>query len=70
LKRTQIESSSIKSIGYEPEGKLLEIELRGGGIYQYFQVPPKVFDDLINAASAGRYYSKYVRAVYKYRKVR
>jgi hypothetical protein len=70
MNRKPVSSSSIRSIGYDPDAKILEVELQNGGIYQYFQVPRETHDDLINAASIGRYYSKYVRDSYKYRKVK
>lgn len=69
MKRERVSSTSITSIGYDPDAKILEVELRAG-IYQYFGVPAKVFDDLRNAASKGRYYSKFIRDAYKYRKVK
>lgn len=69
MKREPVSSTSIRSIGYELESKTLEVELKAG-IYQYFGVPPRVFDDLRQAASKGRYYSKFIRDEYKFRKVK
>jgi len=70
MKRERVSSTSVRSIGYDAGTKILEVELRNNGIYQYFGVPPRVFDDLRNAASVGRYYSKFVRDEYEYRKIK
>lgn len=70
VNRERVSSSSIKSIGYDPDAEILEIELRNGGIYQYFHVPNKVYDDLINASSKGRYFSVYIKPAYRFRRVK
>lgn len=70
MQRQRVSSSSIRSIGYEPDNKILEIELKSGGLYQYFDVGQEVYSDLLEAASVGRYYTKYVRNVYRFRKVK
>lgn len=70
MNRQGVSSSSIRSIGYDPGNEILEIELRNGGVYQYFAVPPQVTSDLKEAASVGRYYTKYVRNVYRFRKIK
>ncbi|MBC7899639.1 MAG: KTSC domain-containing protein, partial [Saprospiraceae bacterium] len=61
MNRERIDSSSIRSVGYDPDAKILEVEFRGGGVYQYFDVPKNVYEDLINASSAGRYYAVYIK---------
>ena len=38
MQRNNVISSSIASIGYEPQGQLLEIEFTRGAIYQYFDI--------------------------------
>lgn len=70
MTRQLVSSSSIKSVGYDPDAKILEIELQRGGIYQYFEVPKRVYEDLINASSKGRYFTSYVRNEYRYRQVK
>ena len=70
MTRQRVSSSSIRSVGYDPDTEILEIELRNGGIYQYFQVPAKEHDSLVNAASIGRYYAKIIKPAYKFRRVK
>lgn len=70
MRRDRVASSSIASIGYDKDSKVLEVELKHGGVYQYFDVPEEIGSDLKQAASVGRYYTKYVRKVYRFRKVK
>lgn len=70
MNRQRVSSSSIRSIGYDPENKILEIELRGGGIYQYFQVAAGEHESLLSAESIGRYYAKIIKVAYKFRRVK
>ncbi|NOT49594.1 MAG: KTSC domain-containing protein [Acidobacteria bacterium] len=70
MTRQRVSSSSIRSVGYDPENRILEIELKHGGIYQYFEVPEEVHSDLKAAASVGRYYTKYVRNICRFRKIK
>ena len=46
-----VESSNFASIGYDLEKEILEIEFNHGGVYQYFDVPQSVYEELMNADS-------------------
>jgi hypothetical protein len=45
VKRIPDRSSHIRSIGYEPDAKIMEVESRSGGIYQYSIVPESICQD-------------------------
>lgn len=63
--RKNVESSNIKSIGYEDE--TLEVEFLNGSIYQYYNVPKDLFDGIMNADSHGKYLNEYIKkAHYRY----
>jgi hypothetical protein len=67
--RTNVQSSSIKSIGYNTEELILEVEFARGAIYSYFQVPENVVKELMSAESIGSYFSKNVSKIYKFEKI-
>jgi len=70
MERTNVDSSNLKSVGYDEENEILEIEFLHGGIYQYYDVPKSVYDGLMNADSHGKYFDQYVKkAGYRYRKI-
>jgi hypothetical protein len=61
MDRQQIESTSIRSVGYEPQNATLEIEFLHGGIYRYFGVPPLVHEQLMTAESKGAGFHEFIR---------
>jgi predicted transcriptional regulator len=56
FKRIPVESSTIAAVGYDKEAHILEIEFHHGAIYQYANVPEKVFDELMSSPSQGAYF--------------
>ena len=68
MKRRQVQSSNIKSIGYNPYQHKMEIEFNSGAVYRYKNVPKSEYLNLLSAESKGRYFHKNMRSVYKYRK--
>ena len=70
MKRETIDSDSVRSIGYQPENQLLEIEFSGGGVYQYEGVDQWEHLELISAESVGTYVNQELkRKGHPYRKV-
>jgi hypothetical protein len=71
MDRIPVSSSNLRSIGYDSNEEILEIEFHSGGIYQYFGVPLSRYEGLINASSKGSYFDGYIKkAGYRYRKIR
>lgn len=70
MKRQAVSSSNIASIGYDETTSTLEIEFNHGGIYQYFDVPIREYQGLINADSKGKYFDSNIKkGGYRYSKV-
>lgn len=61
MERIPVDSSNLKSVGYDPVEHLLEIAFHSGGIYRYFEVPESVYRDLMRADSKGRYFCWFIR---------
>ena len=56
MQRVTVESSSIATIGYNPEQQIMELEFRQTGeVYQYFDVPPEEYGAFLQAESKGTY---------------
>jgi len=71
MERIPVESSNISSIGYDEENEILEIEFHSGSVYQYYDVPFEVYDELMNADSHGSYFYHNIRnGGYSYTRVR
>jgi KTSC domain len=70
VQRVPVESTSVASVGYDPERRVLEIEFRSGSVYQYSQVPQRVHERLMSASSKGRYLVYAIRTRFRYRRIR
>ncbi len=69
MQRLPVESSDIVSIGYDPHAQVLEIEFKGGRVYQYADVEQHVYDLFIKADSFGEYFYAQISKRYRYKKV-
>ena len=70
MRRRLVNSSSLRSVGYDPRSRTLEIEFHNTGIYQYYDVPGTVFEELLAQNSLGTYFNTKIRDVYPCARVR
>jgi len=63
-----VESSMVHAVGYDPRTSRLEVVFTSGRTYCYEDVPPEVFQGLLEAESKGRYMRAYIIDVYPYRR--
>lgn len=66
MKREKVKSSALKSVGYNPDERLLETELTTKRIYEYKEVPESVYINFMKAESLGKYYNKYIKDEYEF----
>lgn len=64
-----VESSTLAAVGYDADGKVLELEFCGGAVYDYFGVPAAVHQSLLNASSKGILFNLSIRGRFPYRRV-
>lgn len=69
MERRSVESSNLKSVGYDSAKQILEIEFKDS-VYQYFSVPESVFQNLMSAGSKGSYLHSHVKGKFRYEKLR
>ena len=69
MNRTLVSSSNVASVGYDSNSMTLEVEFRNGGIYQYFDVPEQVYNELMQASSKGEFLSNQLKGHYRYARV-
>jgi len=70
MQRTQVSSSNIQSIGYDPQSAVLEVEFISGDIYQYLNIPEHLYEQFMNASSHGQFLNNHIKYSYRYQKVR
>ena len=61
MEREPVASEALRSVGYDPDAQVLEVELAGGAVYRYLDVPAHVHAALMTAPSHGRFYADGIR---------
>ena len=54
-------SSNLMAMGYDPNSGELQVQFRNGRIYSYQNVPPEIYDALMNAPSKGTFFAYNIR---------
>jgi lysyl-tRNA synthetase class 2 len=61
IARAPVNSSVIRSIGYDADHAVLEVEFVSGQVYRYHFVPRRIWNELMLAESKGRYFDAHIR---------
>lgn len=69
MERQSVESSSILSVGYDDGEQILELEFRGGAVYQYDGVGSDIMQLLHDGRSIGRFVNQVIKTTYPERRV-
>jgi hypothetical protein len=64
-----VTSTNIRSIGYDPARKTLEVEFHTGAVHEYDGVPADLADSLVRADSVGRFFNQNVKDAFPSRRV-
>jgi len=67
MERRAVQSSDLRSVGYDPQGEVLEIEFHSGGVCQYLGVPEPIYAALIQAGSKGTYFHSHIKDRFRVR---
>ena len=69
MERNHVTSSNIRTVGYETDNQILEIEFNSGAVYQYANVPISEYEGLMNADSKGKYFHANIKDRYSFEKL-
>lgn len=69
MERESVISSNLISIGYNETSETLEVEFKGGAVYQYFEVPEDEYNCLMRASSHGIYFAANIKDNYRSKRV-
>ena len=61
MKMIAVDSTTLRTVGYHAERRLLQIEFHNRSKYQYFEVPAAVYQELMEAPSKGAYFNRSIR---------
>jgi hypothetical protein len=68
MERVPVSSSNLVSVGYETASETLEVEFKSG-VYQYYNVPSFMHEQLMQATSIGTFFNKNIKDAYACSKV-
>jgi len=68
LKWTEVNSSNVQALAYDPKTETLAVKFHNGGIYSYHDVEPGVLENVANAPSVGKAFNTMVKLRYSYLK--
>jgi KTSC domain-containing protein len=70
VERLPVQSRALKSVGYDTEGRLLELEFCSGSLYRYFDVPEFTYRALMHAKSKGHFFQTSIDRRFRYEEVK
>ncbi|MCF3109391.1 KTSC domain-containing protein [Niabella sp. CC-SYL272] len=59
-------STVIAHFNYHAETKTLKIRFVSGAVYDYYEVPETIYQELKTASSKGTYFNQYIKDVYPF----
>jgi hypothetical protein len=69
MERSPLDSSAVRSAGYDDANQVLELEFSNGRIYQFDAVPRGVYDWLLRTPNKGGYVNRMINGRYAHRDI-
>ncbi len=61
-----VDSSMVAAVGYDKENRILLVLFNTGKAYEYYELPPEVYEGLMAAESKGGYMRTHILDSYPY----
>ena len=62
-------SRAVEELGYDPAARSLRVHFRGGGVYDYLDVPAEIFAGLLASAHPWTEWGAHIKATFGFRRV-
>jgi hypothetical protein len=69
MERKRVNSSRLRSVGYDEKNQVLEVELSNGQVWQYSKVSPEVHRRFMAAPNPTSYFDDKIAEEYSSRRV-
>ena len=69
MNRKRVNSSKLRSVGYDEVTRTLEVEMSNGQIYQYSGVYPEVYRRFMAAPNPTSFFDNKIEEEYTFKKV-
>ena len=70
MDRIPLGSTVLSWVRYLPDLRLLQVGLRTGQDYEYFEVPAHTYSGLLQSESKGRYYNLHIRNEFRFQRIK
>lgn len=64
MERNYVESSMIRSYGFDSSASVLEIEFNNGAVWQYYDVAESLYYEMTVAGSCGKFFHANIKGQY------
>lgn len=64
MDRENIDSSMLRSIGYDANSSILELEFNSGSVWQYYDFPESLWYEFEVAESKGSFFHREIKNQY------
>ena len=69
MTRDSVNASILQSVGYNEQYETLEVEFQNGAVYQYYNCPKPIYDELMKSASKDQFFNLRIRDRLPYSRV-
>lgn len=69
IHRVPVDSSYVKSIGYDPASQVMHVEFDGGKVFHYDGVPQQAHQAFRNADSVGKHFYNHIKGKFGHKEV-
>jgi hypothetical protein len=69
MQRKRVNSSRLRSVGYDEASQVLEVEMSDGSVYQYSKVSPEVYRRFMAAPNPTSFFDDRIAEEYSARRV-
>ncbi len=68
MKLKKVKSSNISGVGYDAKKNTLIVEFNSGEVYEYQDVPVRMYHRLLLSPSKGKFFNQNIKQAFKYAK--
>jgi hypothetical protein len=70
MDREPVQSRALRSVGYESDAHMLELEFTSGSVYRYFDVPEFTYRALMLSRSKGQFFQTTIDRRFRFEEVK
>lgn len=64
MSRSVVDSSMFIALSYDPQTRVLELELHDGAIWHVHDIPPRLVEKMLEAPSKGKFYHYWIKDLF------